>query len=157
MNDEEEKLLGAIKSFIKKMSGGAQEEQKTTDVVKSVDEDKKQATFLVLKAMSDETDPDLHGDVYYEEDVSKACHSYNTECMQANLGHLMMVEKGTALVLESYLAPVDFQLGDTYITKGSWLQVWQFANDDLWGEVKKGYWNGLSIQCTAEYEVIEDD
>ena len=151
-SSEEKSLRKAFEGFLEKHFGSTKNGIK---VKKSVDQESKQATFLVLKAMSDESDPDLHGDVYYEEDVAKACHSYNEHCNKANLAHLMMIDKGTAYVLESYLSPVDFQMDDQYITKGSWLQVWQFTDDTLWAEVKKGYWNGLSIQCMAEPEEIK--
>jgi len=154
--DQKKSLRESFESWLEKHFGPTQKEPQLS-VKKAVDTELKQATFLVLKAMTDDTDPDLHGDVYYEEDVAKACHSYNEHCNKANLAHLMMIDKGTAYVLESYLSPVDFQLGDQFITKGSWLQVWQFTDDDLWEEVKKGHWNGLSIQCMAEPEDISND
>lgn len=153
VEDTKKSLRESFEQWLEKHFGSTKEGE-SKDIKKAVDEELKQATFLVLKAMSDNSDPDLHGDVYYEEDVLKACHSYNENCMKANLAHLMMVDKGTAYVLESYISPVGFQLDDQYITKGSWLQVWQFTNDELWEDVKKGYWNGLSIQCVADAEEI---
>lgn len=160
-NDKEmrKSLRESFEEWLEKHFGSPQQDQQTqkskVSTKKSVDTELKQATFLVLKAMTDDSEPDLHGDVYYADDVAKACHSYNEYCNKANLAHLMMVDKGTAYVLESYLTPVDFQLDDHFIAKGSWLQVWQFSDDTLWEDVKKGYWNGLSIQCVAEPEELK--
>ena len=121
---------------------------------KAVNEEKRQATFLAMMAYRDDTEFDLHKDTFDAEEVAKGCHSFNTTCMKTNLGHLVMVGDSVATILESYLAPVDMQLGDQFITKGSWLQVWQFANDNIWEGVKKGYWTGISPGFRAEVEDV---
>ena len=68
-----------------------------------------------------------------------------------------MMETDLASIVENYIAPSDFYLDDTFIKKGSWLQVWQVEDDDLWDLIKKGEVNGVSIQCMAEYEVLDDE
>lgn len=152
MQDLEEKksLLKSLAKFL-----GIQDSPKSLEVTKAVNEEKKQATFLAMMAYRDETQFDLHGDTFDAEEVSKACHNFNTNCMKTNLGHLVMVDDGVASIVESYIAPVDMMLGDQFITKGSWLQVWQFADDSIWEGVKKGYWTGISPAFLTEYEEIE--
>jgi hypothetical protein len=120
-------------------------------VSKSVDEELKQATFLVLSP--DEVD--LHGDIYDADEVRKACHNFQTHCRKANLFH--EVQTNLAFIAESYIAPADFYLEETFVRKGSWLQVWQIQDDELWSGIKSGEINGVSIGCTATYEELEDE
>jgi hypothetical protein len=119
-------------------------------VTKSASEDElKQGTFLVLSP--DEVD--LHLDTYNEAEVRKACHNFNQYCMKANLLHL--VETDSFSIVESYIIPSDIILGDTFIKKGSWIAVLQFLTDDLWDEVKKGNFTGVSIGARARTERLD--
>ena len=125
--------------------------QETVQVVKSVNEELKQATFIVL--VPDEVD--LHGDIIPEDEVRKACHNFNKYSNQANLFHI--TKTATFEFIESYCSPVDFVLGDTLVRKGTWLATVQVLNDDLWELVKTGEVNGLSIGALASTEKVEDD
>lgn len=125
--------------------------QETVQVVKSVNEELKQATFIVLAP--DEVD--LHGDIISEEEVRKACYNFNKYSNQANLFHI--TKTATFEFAESFIAPVDFVLGDTLVSKGTWLATVQVLNDDLWELVKTGEVNGLSIGALASTEKVEDD
>ena len=124
-------------------------------IIKQANEELKQATFLVLSP--DEVD--LHGDVYDANEVRKACHNFNTYCRKANLLHLFDTEAFS--VAESYIAPVDMQMGETIIKAGSWLAVIQVSESEdgvaLWEGIKDGDFNGLSVQCTANTEDVGDD
>lgn len=160
MNDER-KLLEGITALLSKCFGedrkDAPRHEETNElknnipVSKSYDEELKQATFLVLSP--DEVD--LHGDVYDADEVRKACHNFQVHCRKANLFH--MAETDMAAIVESYIAPADFYLGEQFIKKGSWLQVWQVEDEELWGLVKSGDINGVSIGCSANYEELEDN
>lgn len=125
--------------------------QETVQVVKSVNEELKQATFIVLAP----NEVDLHGDIISEEEVRKACYNFNKYSNQANLFHL--TKTATFEFAESFIAPVDFVLGDTLVSKGTWLATVQVLNDDLWELVKTGEVNGLSIGALASTEKVEDD
>lgn len=124
-------------------------------IIKQANEELKQATFLVLSP--DEVD--LHGDVYDANEVRKACHNFNTYCRKANLLHLF--DTDTFSVVESYIAPVSMQMGDTIIKAGSWLAVIQVSESEdgvaLWEGIKSGDFNGLSVQCTANTEDVSDN
>ena len=115
----------------------------TVQVVKSVNEELKQATFIVLAP----NEVDLHGDIISEEEVRKACYNFNKYSNQANLFHI--TKTATFEFAESFIAPVDFVLGDTLVSKGTWLATVQVLNDDLWELVKTGEVNGLSIGALA--------
>lgn len=156
---DKEQLTEAFKEFLNKHFSGTTEETKpSVEVTKSVDEESKQALFVALPAMPDDnSEADLHGDTYSAEEVEKACHSYNKHCMKTNLEHLVMVDDDMCYVVESYVTPVDMQIGDTFVTKGSWLQKWQFQDGSLWQGVKEGYWEGISIQCMADVEELDNE
>jgi len=120
-------------------------------ITKAVDEELKQATFIVM--VPDEVD--AHGDVTTEAEVRKACHNFNKYSMKANLFHL--VETSTFEFCESYCCPTDFVLGDKFVKKGTWLATVQSLDDNLWELIKSGDINGLSIGALASVETIEEE
>jgi hypothetical protein len=119
-------------------------------VVKSTNDELKQATYIVLVP----NEVDLHGDVISEDEVRKACHNFNKYSMQANLFHL--VETTTFEFAESYVAPTDFFLNDKFVKKGTWLATVQCLDDGLWDLIKSGEITGLSIGATALVQELED-
>jgi len=114
---------------------------------KSLNEELRQATFIALEPET----IDLHGDVYSVAEVRKACHNFNTFCEKAYIDHAVETEE--AKIVESYIAPADLEINGEAVKKGTWLAVFQF-NDELWQEVKKGTYNGISI---AAYATTEED
>ena len=119
-------------------------------VVKSLNEELKQATFLVLAP----DDVDLHGDTYSEEEVRKACHNYNLNCNKTNLYHVIQTD--TFDVVESYITPVELSFGEQIIKAGSWVAVVQINDSELWSGVKSGDVCGISVGCNADVEYLED-
>lgn len=122
----------------------------TLPVTKALQEELMQATFIVM--VPNETD--LHGDITSEDEVRKACHSFNKHSMQANLFHL--VETDMFSIVESYISPVDFILGDKVVHKGTWLCNIQCNNTGLWDLIKSGEVCGVSIGAMATVETIEE-
>lgn len=125
-------------------------ENKQVPILKSTDTKLKQVLFVAMQ-------PDLvdsHGDVATEEEVRKACHSYNLNCNKANLFHLANTE--TFNIVESYIVPVDIQIGERFVTKGSWLVNLQVHDDDLWEAIESGDVNGVSIGAMANVEEIKE-
>lgn len=120
-------------------------------ITKAVNEELKQATFLVLAP--DEVD--LQGDTYSTDEVRKACHNFNQHCMTANLLHL--VETDTFDIVESYISPVDMILNDVVIKAGSWMSVLQIYSDEIWSEIKDGNLTGVSIGATANTEYLDEE
>ena len=119
-------------------------------VAKSLNEELKQATFVVL--VPDETD--LHGDTISEIEVRKAAFNFNKFCRQPNLFHMT----GTEMFefAESYIAPVDFDIDGVAVKKGTWLATVQVHDDGLWDLIKTGEVNGLSIGAMASEEFLND-
>lgn len=119
-------------------------------VTKSVNEELKQATFVVLSP--DEVD--LHGDTVSVDEIRKAKESFNKHCMRANLFHL--TETSMFSILESYTSPVDFMLDDHFIKKGTWLCTIECHNDDLWDLIKSGDICSVSIGAKARVESVDE-
>jgi hypothetical protein len=119
-------------------------------ISKSADE-LKQAVFIVM--VPDE--PDLHGDITSAAEIQKACHNFNKFCRQPNLFHVSKTDSFE--FAESYIAPVDFTIGEEVIKAGTWLANVQFLNDDLWQAVKDGEISGLSIGALAVAEDLTEE
>jgi hypothetical protein len=119
-------------------------------ILKSNDPLLKQVLFVVMQPNV----VDAHGDITSEEEVRKACHSYNLTCNKANLYHY--AETSTFAPVESYITPVDLQIGDRFVTKGSWLANLQIYDDDLWSDIESGEVNGVSIGAMADAEKITE-
>jgi DNA adenine methylase len=52
-------------------------------------------------------------------------------------------------ILESYLAPAEFEVDGTRVKKGTWLLAARVLDDDLWQKVKAGDLAGFSIGGSA--------
>lgn len=98
---------------------------------------------------------DSQGDIYSHDEVRKAAHGY-MERTGGTLGkqHSEIVT-GKLKVLESYLAPADFEVGGQQITSGTWLMGIRVVDDDLWQGVKSGSFTGFSIGGAAVRKPLE--
>lgn len=56
---------------------------------------------------------------------------------------------GVGEVVESYVAPADFEMNGETIKKGSWVLVTK-ASEEVWEQIKKGEITGYSMAGTAE-------
>lgn len=117
---------------------------------KSLNEEKRLATFLVLEPQDEDyITSDLHGDWYDRDTVEDACHSFNRFCRKANLFHL--VDTTAFEFVESYITEADMLIGEEPIKKGSWLAKIYVNKSDVgdlvWESIKSGEFNGLSVQC----------
>jgi hypothetical protein len=129
------------------MENGSLPEMSGSMIEKSLNEELRQGTFVVLEPNV----VDLHLDIYDEVEVRKACHNFNQYCERAYLDHQVETEDMT--FVESYIAPVDMSIGGVNIVKGTWLAVCQFS-PSLWEEVKADPLMGLSIGCYAKTEEL---
>lgn len=121
-------------------------------ITKAVDEELYQVTYVAM--IPDHTD--LHGDYTSADEVRKAKESFNKSMQRANLFHLVMTDSFD--IIESYLAPTDFILGDKFVKKGTWLVTLQVHDTEtLWPLIKSGEINGVSIAALARVENLEED
>lgn len=136
----------------------AEQTIKAVPIVKSLNEEKRLATFLVLEPQDEDlTTSDLHGDWYDADTVESACHDFNRFCRKANLFHL--VDTTAFEFVESYITETEMNLGETFIKKGSWLAKIYVSDSEsgnlVWESIKSGEFNGLSVQCEGFVSDIE--
>ncbi len=150
------KFSDELAVLIEKFFGGSQREvEPQVEVTKSLDVEQRMAMFVVLEPDT----VDLHGDIYSEEEVEKACNNFNLYCNKANLFH--RVETEEAKIVQSFIAPVAMTLDSGQeIRKGTWLQWWYFpeteTGETIWKGVKTGDINGVSIGAKATTEKLDD-
>lgn len=127
---------------------------KSNLITKSLSEEKRLATFVVLEPQdADGTTNDLHLDWYDAETVEKACHNFNRTCRKANILHLM--DTTGFEFIESYVTPSEMKIGDMVVKSGTWIATIYAEEDWIWDGIKDGTFNGLSIQAWGEKEEIE--
>ncbi|MDM7545230.1 XkdF-like putative serine protease domain-containing protein [Lactococcus lactis] len=95
---------------------------------------------------------DVHGDFMDSDTIEKAAHGFMEDYQQIDKQHDFTTNAGK--VVESYVAPVDMTIGETTITKGTWVLVTK-ATDELWESIQKGEFTGYSLAGTAEVEEVK--
>jgi len=91
---------------------------------------------------------DAQGDIYSPDEIRGAAHRFMEEFGGLGLMHRLRVN-GQVKVLESYLAPTDFSVGELTVRKGTWLLAVRVLDDALWDRVKTGDLTGFSIGGSA--------
>ena len=84
---------------------------------------------------------DGHLDIMTTREVEKTAHRF-----LANGGSMgiMHEKEADAVAVESYIAPIDFVLGNGEVKKGDWILVSLVINDHLWDRIKAGDLTGYS-------------
>ena len=75
-------------------------------------------------------------------EVERTAHLYLA--VHGVMGFRHKEEVKDAFPVESYIAPVDFEIGGNKVLKGDWVLVSFVKNDDLWQLIKEGKINGYS-------------
>ena len=107
--------------------------------------------YVLGVALAPETE-DSQGDVYSAEEVRTAAHGFMERGGDLFLMHKHPLSPAEAKVIETYLAPVDFELGGRSVKKGTWLIALRVLSDELWGAIRAGELTGLSIAGSARTE-----
>jgi hypothetical protein len=102
----------------------------------------------VLGVVLEPETEDSQKDIYSEDEIRKSAHMYMEKHMHIGLQHNGHVDDRVK-ILESYVAPCDFQLNDQQIKKGTWLLGARILDDELWASIKKGDITGWSIGGSA--------
>ena len=100
---------------------------------------------IVLGIVSEPGTIDAHGDEITKEAIEEACWDYNMNSMHAKLSHRFDLGKDDVKVLESYIAPSDFEVKGRTIKEGTWLWRCKIENPKLKKAVKDGTIKGLSL------------
>jgi 2'-5' RNA ligase len=102
---------------------------------------------LVYGIVLEPDEVDAQNDTIRAEGIQKTAHNflakYNRESEMGYM-HQRLGDIGVDLV-ESYIAPMDFTIGEESVKKGSWLITVKVHDDKLWADVKSGRLTGFSI------------
>jgi len=90
---------------------------------------------------------DTQKDVYSEDEIRKTAFGFMERYQQFGLMHKTITP--AVLPLESYLAPVEFKIGEQTVKKGTWLLRVRVLDDAIWKNVKSGKLTGFSIGGSA--------
>jgi hypothetical protein len=91
--------------------------------------------------------PDAHNDIMTADEIEKMAHEFLVNYRLIDKGHNRM--PGAGEVVESYIAPDNFQIGKEIITKGSWVLVTK-ADNEVWQEIQNGEYSGYSMAGWAK-------
>ncbi|MGG1960748.1 XkdF-like putative serine protease domain-containing protein [Bacillus pumilus] len=123
--------------------------QKEIKVIAKADD----AQRLVYGIVYEPNVADAHGDYMTPEEIEKAAHGFLKDAREIDKQHDF--QGGVGEVVESYIAPSDFEMGDEVIKKGSWVLVTK-ASDEIWEQIQKGEITGYSMAGTADIGKQED-
>lgn len=99
---------------------------------------------------------DAHGDTMTAEEIEKAAHGFMERQNTYNIDKQHDLDADKGYVVESYIAPVDMELGDQEIKKGSWVAGVKVTDADTWTAIEKGEITGFSMWGVGKREKIEE-
>ena len=91
---------------------------------------------------------DSQNDTYNAEEVEKAAHMFMEQHRNIGLQHSSLINNKVK-ILESYIAPVDFEVEGQSVKKGTWLMKERILDANLWKSIKDGEITGYSIGGTG--------
>lgn len=93
---------------------------------------------------------DAHDEWASKDDIMEAAHDYLIYHRGVKLSHGMNITK-EANIVESYLAPVDFECNGYTIKEGSWIVGIKVRDKDYWKGIESGLIVGLSAGGTKTF------
>lgn len=108
---------------------------------------KRQIAYGVVLEPRSDVKPDLQGDWHDETDVEKAAHSFMAHVTKGE-GYSDLMHDGVTRVgypVESFIAPVDFMLGDESVVKGSWVVGMHYPDANIWKRIEDGELYAFSV------------
>ncbi len=125
-------LLGCIEK------GEGQAEVLSRIPIKKIDEDQR----LVYGIVSAVDEFDAHGDIMSADTIEKAAHHFLEHSRVVGIAHKDVAK---AVVVESYIAPVEFEMGGEVVKKGDWVLGCRVDDPEHWRMVKSGRFNSYSV------------
>lgn len=129
----------------------AKEWTKEANIVKSDTE--RQVAYAVVWE-PDVPDISADHDMATADEVENMAHSFMAHYAKqedtSGTHHRWRVERDRMYVVESYLAPTDFEIGEQRVTKGSWVMAVKIMDPELWTAVKSGQLSGFSLEGIGE-------
>lgn len=127
--------------------------------------DEEQTVFGLVLEPNDGEDgaplnPDSQGEIYGRDVIRTAAHQWMLNHRLFDVQHEVYLGEQQAKVVESYLAPVDFDLpmpdGSTRrVYQGTWLVVVKVFDPKLWAAIKDGSITGFSMNGFVSREKVK--
>lgn len=114
--------------------------------IAKVDSERRIAYGIVLEPRTS-ANPDAQGDWYTVDDIEEAFHAFHEEIAKGSSGGDLMHD-GTSEVghpHDSFLAPIEFQLGGQIVKAGSWVMGMHYPDDAIWKRVVAGELAAFSV------------
>lgn len=121
----------------------------TPRIQKNESEDEQFVYGIVLEPDS----IDSQQDTIDKAEIRSAAHTYMQDFGNIGLQHQTFIN-GKVRILESFVAPMDFTMGDQLVKAGTWLFGVRVLDKDIWKAVKTGLLTGFSIGGTAIREPL---
>ena len=100
--------------------------------IAKVDRKLRLVTGVVLKP----EDRDAHDDIYSKEVIRTAAHDFVANYNETTaIGFMHADFHRSLLLVESYIAPFDFQLEGRDVPNGAWIITVKVLDDEIWGKV----------------------
>lgn len=112
-------------------------------LIKSAEEER-----IVFGVVLEPDEVDSQNDTIPAEEIRKAAHTFMQEYGTLGIQHGENAG-GKLAILESFIAPVEFEVSGEVVKAGSWLMKERVVDDGLWSQVKKGDLTGFSIGGSA--------
>lgn len=122
---------------------------RTSQVTKKAetDEEAESEERTVLGIVLEPEVVDAQNDVYSEDEVRQTAWKFMERYQNFGLMHVTI--EPMILPLESFLAPVDMEIGGQQVKRGTWLLRVRVLDDTMWEAVKSGALTGFSIGGSA--------
>ncbi|KIL24791.1 XkdF-like putative serine protease domain-containing protein [Bacillus safensis] len=137
------------KFFLMKAKKSQPDFQKEVSVLTKAED----AHRLVYGVVYEPNTPDAHQDFMSAKEIERAAHGFMKDARRIDKQHDF--QHGVGEVVESYIAPADFEVGGELIRKGSWVLVTK-ASQEIWDQIQKGHITGYSMAGTADIVAIEE-
>ncbi|QDS35842.1 XkdF-like putative serine protease domain-containing protein [Brevibacillus brevis] len=98
---------------------------------------------------------DAHEDQMSADEIEKAAHLFMEKQHTYNIDKQHDLDADKGYVVESYIVPVDMELGDQEIKKGSWVAGVKVTDADTWEQIEKGEITGFSMWGVGKREKVE--
>jgi len=98
---------------------------------------------------------DTQHDQMTEAEIEKMAHGFLIRSMTIDRQHQEELPAEKATPVESYIAPVDMNIGGKAIMKGSWVLATWVPDDELWAEVKAKKINAYSFRGWAKRQPMQ--
>ena len=113
-------------------------------------DNEKRLVYCVIYEPSGEGEPisrDTDGQWADESSVEDSAHWFMAygNSHEIKLNHTQPLSEANVMV-ESFIAPVDYEINGQLVKQGSWVGVWFIGDDQDWENWKNGVYTGVSIE-----------